>query len=232
MLRMLVSAYYVFFVGVLLPALCVRSYFRLKTGAPFPGKPRIFLQTLVMHALLFALAFFTWRAFDLPLLPPYAVAVKDLALGLVTLVVFVGCMYPLWKRKVAAKDERTYRIMPKSAGELRWWAAVSLSAGFVEEIVYRGVLFGILIYWLKNWWAAAILCALVFAVSHSIQGWKSAVIIFFISLAFQGMVYVNGTLYVAMAVHAIYDFIAGVAYMRLWKQVGPGSLPVQQPAPA
>jgi membrane protease YdiL (CAAX protease family) len=101
------------------------------------------------------------------------------------------------------------------------WIVISITAGFTEEIAYRGVLFGILFYWIPNWWVAALLCAVAFALGHAIQGAKSTLIIFGMSIVFQGLVWYTGTLYVAMVVHAIYDIIAGFAYLRLYKLTAP-----------
>jgi hypothetical protein len=50
----------------------------------------------------------------------------------------------------------------------------------------------------------------VFAVSHALQGWKSGAVIFLMALVFQGLVWLTGTLVVAMVVHAVYDISAGV----------------------
>jgi membrane protease YdiL (CAAX protease family) len=41
------------------------------------------------------------------------------------------------------------------------------------------------------------------------------------SIIFQGVVLFTGTLYVAMAAHALYDIIAGFAYVSLYKQTTP-----------
>jgi membrane protease YdiL (CAAX protease family) len=223
------AGYYVFFIGVFLPVLCVRSLYKLKAGARFPPKPTLRKQTFLVHGLTLLLAWFTWRSFGLPLFPSYSIQWKDAALGLGALVVLVCGMYPMWKSNAVRKRAQVYRNLPQAPGEMGLWIAVSLSAGFVEEIVYRGVLFGILMYWTRNWWAAAILCAVVFALSHVTQGWKSAAIIFFIAIAFHGIVRFTGTLYVAMVVHAIYDIIAGFAYLNLYKQTTPEAA---APAPA
>jgi membrane protease YdiL (CAAX protease family) len=215
------AIYYVFLICVLLPGLCVYSYFKLKAGAPFPSKPAMRKQALGLHAFTFLLAWFTWRSFHLPFFPPYALRLKDAALGLATLIVFVIAMYPMWKSNALKKPERTYRIVPQSVGEMGSWIVVSLSAGFAEEIVYRGVLFSILMYRIQNWWVAALLCAVAFALGHAIQGWKATAIIFVMSVVFQGLVWFTGTLYVAMVVHASYDLIAGFAYLFLWKKTVP-----------
>lgn len=211
------AGYYVFLIGVFLPVLCVRSYFRLKAGARFPPKPALRKQTLIVHGILFFFAWFVWRSFGQQVFPPHAIQVKHVAFGIGVLIVFVCGMYPVWKSNAMRKRDRVYRNAPQASNEMPGWIAVSLSAGFVEEIAYRGVLFGILFYWIPNWWAAALLCAVAFALGHAIQGLKSTLIIFVMSVIFQGLVWYTGTLFVAMAVHAIYDLIAGFAYLRLYK---------------
>jgi membrane protease YdiL (CAAX protease family) len=217
----LAAGIYVALIGVGLPVLCVRSYFKLKEGARFPPKPALRQQTLIMHAMTLLLALFTWRSFGLPNFPHYSIQPKDAAAGIGMLIVLVCVMYPRWKSNAVHKRAEVYRNLPQAPNEMGMWIFISLSAGFVEEIVYRGVLFGVLFYSLGIWWAAAILCAVSFALAHVTQGWKSAAIIFFFSVAFQGLVWFTGTLYVAMAVHALYDIIAGFAYMRLYKLTVP-----------
>jgi membrane protease YdiL (CAAX protease family) len=224
------ATFYVCFIGILLPVLCVRSYYKLKAGAPFPPKKVFRLTTLFMHALMFFLAFATWRSFGLPMFPRAAIGLREIGYGLVVLVVFLAFMLPQWKKKAMSNPQKTYRTMPQTTGELGPWAVISLSAGFVEEITYRGVLFGILYDWLDNWWMATLLCALAFALGHSIQGLKNIVIIFVMSVIFQRLVYYTDTLYVAMVVHAVYDFIAGFTYLYFWNHGAKERMEATQPA--
>jgi membrane protease YdiL (CAAX protease family) len=215
------AAFYVLLVGILLPVLCVRSYFKLKAGARFPPKSAFHKQTLIMLGFFFLLAWFVWRSFGLPVFPPYPIRIKDVAAAAGVLLVLVCAMYPWWKFKATHDREQVYRRLPQASSEMGWWIAVSFAAGFSEEIVYRGVLFGILVYRIENWWIAAVLCALAFALAHAIQGWKGALIVFAVALVFQGLVRFTGTLYIAMAVHASYDIIAGFAYLHLYKKTTP-----------
>ena len=225
------AIYYVFFIGVLIPALSIRSAIKLKAGAPFPRKIVYRISTLTMHGLMFLSAFVTWRSFGLPMFPPASIGLKEAGYGLGTLIFFLAVMVPMWRKKAMLNPSGAYRSMPQTTGEMGVWAAISLSAGFVEEITYRGLLFGILDYWLHNWWAAAILCAVSFGIGHAIQGWKSGAIVFVISVVMQGLVYVTGTLYVAMVVHAVYDFIAGAVYLYYWNHGAKDRMPAA-PSPA
>jgi membrane protease YdiL (CAAX protease family) len=230
------AIFYVSFIGVLFPVECVRSYYKLKTGAPFPSKTVYRLSTLFMHVMTLLLAILTWRmtwrSFHLPIFARATIGWKEIGYGFATLILFVAVMVPMWKKYAMTKPGGVYRTMPQTSSDLGFWTVIALSAGFVEEIVYRGVLFGILNYWLHNWWASAILCAVSFALGHAIQGWKSTGIIFAIAMIFQGLVYLTGTLYVAMVVHAVFDFIAGSAYLYFWHHGAKERMPAAPASPA
>ncbi|SRR5258707_4380608 len=216
----LIAAYYVVLVGVFFPAVCIRALYKLKAGAPFPPKPVVRKQTLIMHGLTFLLAWLTWRSFRLPLFPPYAIQWKHAAVGVAILMMFVSGAYPLWKKMAVTNRVSVYRNMPQAPNEMSLWILMSISAGFAEEIVYRGVLFGILMHWMHRWWTAALLCAVIFAVSHAFQGWLSVLVILVIAIVFQGLVWYTGTLYVAMVVHAVFDCISGLTYNGKWRARG------------
>ena len=93
-------------------------------------------------------------------------------------------------------------------------------AGVSEEITWRGVQTALLINLTGHLWIAAIVCSISFGLGHSNQGWKSAVIIVCFALGFHALVWLSGSLYVAMAVHVAYDITAGITYGRLGKEFG------------
>jgi hypothetical protein len=66
-----------------------------------------------------------------------------------------------------------------------------------------------------------------------IQGWRSAAVILVFALGFHALVWLSGSLYVAMAVHIAYDVTAGISYGRLGRELGyqldPGESPVPVP---
>jgi hypothetical protein len=53
-----------------------------------------------------------------------------------------------------------------------------------------------------------------------VQGWKSSAIIVFFALGFHALVWLSGSLYVAMVVHTAYDITAGLTYGRLGRKLG------------
>ncbi len=86
--------------------------------------------------------------------------------------------------------------------------ATIVVASVAEEAAYRGVGFAILWYALGNGWVAAVLCAVAFALAHTVQGWRSAGWVFLIGLVMQGLAVLAGTLVLAMLVHLLYDLVA------------------------
>jgi membrane protease YdiL (CAAX protease family) len=97
---------------------------------------------------------------------------------------------------------------------------VSLIAGIGEEITWRGVQMALVVALTGNYWLAIALCAISFALAHAGQGWQSAAIIVVFGLGFHLLVWLAGSLYVAMAVHLAYDLTAGISYGRLGKELG------------
>ena len=87
-------------------------------------------------------------------------------------------------------------------------------------MTYRGVMFILLSRLLGRPLPAALIASAVFGLSHILQGWKNAVIIGIVALAMHGLVIWSGSLYIAMAVHAIYDLVAGFTYGRLGERLG------------
>lgn len=80
--------------GVFLPALCVRSFYKIRAGAPFPHKNVFRRTTLFMHALMFLIAYFTWRSFHIPMFPRAAIGWKEIGYGFATLILFLVVMIP------------------------------------------------------------------------------------------------------------------------------------------
>ena len=110
--------------------------------------------------------------------------------------------------------------MPDTAQERAWWVLVSTLAGIGEEITWRGVQTALLAYLTGSFVAGAMLSATSFGVAHYMQGWKSAAIIAVFALGLQGVVWISGSLYIAMLVHVLYDITAGLTYGKLGRELG------------
>src|SRR5205085_2821900 len=107
----------------------------------------------------------TARRLHMPLFVRPNLRVQDTALGLLMLAATLGSVP--WRFRVAPPERRArlLKILPQKPSHLWLWAAVSLAAGIFEEVIYRGVMFGIINYW-TGWrrWPAVVFCTAVFAV--------------------------------------------------------------------
>ena len=154
-----------------------------------------------------------------------------LAAGLFMYVLAVTLMRPRWRKAVQKRARIVHLFMPQTTQERRWWIAVALLAGVSEEITWRGVQTPLAAAVVGSFWAGAVLSAASFGAGHLVQGMRSARVIVLFALGFQGLVWLSGSLYVAMAVHIAYDITAGLTYGKLARDLG-YDLASTSPAPA
>ena len=216
------GSYHLLVFGVLLPAMVVRNYRKLvgKT-MPWPDRMRHFQTTSLMLTLFTVLSLLVAKVewidlfrFDAARLP------QGLVAGVVMYAAAVLFMRPRWRKAVERRARVVHLFMPSNATERGWWVLVSFLAGIGEEITWRGVQTALLVALTGNYWIATALSAVSFGLAHYIQGWKSAAVITVFALGFQVVVFLSGSLYVAMAVHVAYDITAGLNYGRLGRQLG------------
>jgi len=110
------------------------------------------------------------------------------------------------------------RLAPHTRSELCWWVALSLSAGFCEEFIFRGYLIWVFRSLLGLWGAAA-LSVVVFALAHAYQGVKGILRTGIAGGLFTLVVLILGSLFPAMAVHALVDIGQGLVAWLVLRQV-------------
>jgi membrane protease YdiL (CAAX protease family) len=184
-------------------------------GASQRADPRftreaLFRSTLIVQLALLGFALITagrggWLADLFP--RPHASGLS-ITISIAALMVALGTLPWRWRTKTPAQQRRLYTIVPHGMREPVRWILLCLMAGVGEEIVYRGVLFGIWHWWTGMWWAAAVISAIAFGFAHMVQGLRSGLLITILALGMQGLVNLTGDLYHAMAVHFIYDLVA------------------------
>jgi hypothetical protein len=156
----------------------------------------------------------------LELFPRPELGWKEPVLALAFLVPALGTLPLRWRWKPLDQRRRSLWLYPRGPRDMMRWAIVSLLAGTIEEIVYRGTLLQLWQRVLGSWWPAMLACALVFAVAHFVQGWRAMLVILAFGAGFHAIVRITGNLYTAMFVHVVYDFSAGIVLMRLARADG------------
>jgi membrane protease YdiL (CAAX protease family) len=207
--------------GVMLPLVVVRNARRIAARIlPLPDRIVHFRSTAFTLVSLAVGSFAAARAERIELFPREAPKPWGILAGLMMLVATIGIMRPLWRRAVEQKARVVHLFMADTWHERGWWLAVSFAAGIGEEITWRGVQTALLAPLVGSYWIAGLLSAISFALAHWVQGWRSAAGIFLFALGFQAIVLISGSLYVAMAVHVLYDVACGLAYGRYGRALG------------
>jgi len=103
-------------------------------------------------------------------------------------------------------------LLPRNGNELNRFYVVSLTAGVVEEVVWRGFFIWYLSQFLPLW-TAALVSAIGFGVAHAYQGWSHVPKIVLVGAAFVLLFLMSGSLWLPMTFHALVDICQGrVAY--------------------
>jgi len=200
---------HLFWFGVFLPLLYVRSARKLSTR-DYPPRLKQFCLVILSLSSFVAISIQVAHAEYIDLWAKPNDWPKTLLIGAAALMAMIASMATGWRRDVEKRKWILYYFMPRTPMEKVFWAGVSLFAGFGEEMVYSGVMFSLLWIMLDSRLAAVLIVAVVFAISHSAQGWESMLVIFAFSLCFQAIYYLTGSLYPGMVVHFLYDLTAGM----------------------
>jgi membrane protease YdiL (CAAX protease family) len=213
------GTYHLVFFGVFIPYAAIKSS-RVIGTKPLPPKVKFLISQIFTLLVFFAISALVERKEWITLFPAEMPGPTFLLLGAAVLVAMVTLMRPMWRKRVEQRGRKLWLFMPRTPRERALWIGCSIAAGISEEVTYRGVMFGLLWRLTDSAWAAALIAALVFSVSHFLQGWTSMSIIFGIALTFQMLAWFTGSLYVGMAVHALYDIAAGLSYGWFGEKLG------------
>jgi membrane protease YdiL (CAAX protease family) len=138
----------------------------------------------------------------------------DILLGLLLLAAWLAVEYAFDRVFGSATPAGVQPLLVRHAADIPLWILLALSAGFVEELVFRGYLqrqFGAL---LASRWAGVIAQAVFFGVTHGYQGALPVLKIALFGLMFGAAALVRRSLVPGMAAHAAVDVIGGLAAFR------------------
>ena len=100
-------------------------------------------------------------------------------------------------------------VLPHTLGERAVFFALSATAGFCEEVLYRGFLIGYLTPWLGTW-GAALASSAVFGLGHAYQGAAGVAKTAALGFAAAVIYVVSGSLWPAVALHVVMDVQGGI----------------------
>jgi len=101
-------------------------------------------------------------------------------------------------------------FLPRRPVEMGLWVLLSLSAGFCEELIFRGYFMRQFAAWTRSRWIGLLLQALLFGVSHGYQGVAACIRITVFGVLFGLMAMWRRSLRPGMMAHALTDILGGI----------------------
>lgn len=202
---------------------------RIEAGIPV-NRGHLYVQTIVGQWVLFALAVILWETTDRAWtelgirfeLNDYAVIGAVLTAAGITFLA-------LQLRQVAtASNAQIQRIrstfgeltllVPQNGSELAGFNVLSITAGIVEETLWRGFLIWYLGH-VMPLGIAALVSAAGFGVAHSYQGVTNIPRVILVGAVFSGIYVLTGSLLMPIVLHAAVDLLQGrMAYEVLQRK--------------
>jgi hypothetical protein len=114
-------------------------------------------------------------------------------------------------------------IIPHNGNELARFYGLSITAGIVEEILWRGFL----IWYLDQFmplWAAALVSTIGFGLAHAYQGLAHLPQLTAVGAAFAGLYLLTGSIWLPVILHAAVDILQGrLAYDVIYRSLTGGN---------
>lgn len=215
--------FFVLLFAVLYPilgAIGFRRFMRRVRAGIRPQRRTLYRNTTLSHWLLLAAALAVWAVSGRPW--------ATLGLGLdvdrgffagAVLTILAIAVLILQQRSVAGADRQTAArirerfgnlevLLPRTRAELSRFYWLSVTAGVVEEILWRGFLLWYLASLLPLWLAAVIGTA-GFGLAHGYQGLRQLPMVTLVGGAFVVLYLLTGSVWLPIVLHAAVDMIQG-----------------------
>lgn len=207
-------------------AFAYRRYIaRITAGEP-SNRIHLYTQTLVLEWVALAVLAIAWYllsrpAADLGFVAPGG---PNFWLGAGALVLVTAFLIVTWRRtiRMSATDKAKHReslgslvhFLPQTKRDYRHFVGVSITAGIVEEILYRGFAFWYLSQFMPVW-AVIIVSAVAFGLGHSYQGAAGIARVTLVGLAFGVFYVLTGSIWLPILAHAALDILQGASLVEI-----------------
>ena len=193
------------------------------TGAGVSSRVPLYLSIAVGE---WALVYYVWvalkhRSLSLrELIRPRGSTVRAWAIDLLIAGVFWGAARIVLlgvgsALGISTRPQSVQTLLPRTTPEIVTFLFLAVTAGFCEEVVYRGYLQRQFTVLLRNPWLAIVAQALIFGLSHAYQGIRLVAVIFVYGTLFGLLAALAKSLRPGILAHAWQDIFSGVLSMRL-----------------
>lgn len=190
---------------------------------------RLYARTMALHWLMLAVLGAGWVALGRPAAALGFTAPSGLGfwVGAGAVLLLVAVLVHAWRSaRGMGEEERAKQVtalgklssfLPRTEREYRSFAWLSLTAGIVEEIAYRGFLVWYFAGFLPLWASVAASSA-IFGLGHIYQGPAAALRTGLVGLVFAVLYVVSGSIWLPILAHAAVDLLQGAMVFELLRR--------------
>ena len=211
---------------------------RVKAGEA-PNRIKLYRETMALEWTAFVVLVSAWYLLGRPLADLGYVAPGGAGFwaGSAFVAAFSAYLLLSWRQaKQMTSEEKEGHIasfgkmqhfLPQNDKELRSITVVSITAGIVEETIYRGFVLWYLFTYMPVW-AAVLVSAIAFGLGHSYQGKGGVARVKEIGLVFGALYIFTGSIWVPIVGHILLDALQALSIVEVFRK-DTGS-PATQPA--
>jgi membrane protease YdiL (CAAX protease family) len=107
-------------------------------------------------------------------------------------------------------EKRIGSMLPQGKSEIAMWLLLCVTAGFCEEVIFRGYFQKQFAIVLNSAWAGIVVQGLIFGGSHAYEGWQKMIQIAVFGCLFGALAYWRKSLRPGMMTHFAQDSVAGL----------------------
>lgn len=205
---------------------------QIESGQP-ANRTKLYRQTLILEWLALAVLAAAWYFLSRPVsnlgfVTPGGVRFY---VGIILLAPLCGFLAYQWRlAKKMTADQKTKQIealgdlvhmLPRNQREYRQFFRLSITAGIVEEIIYRGFV----IWYLSQFvplWLAIIASSVIFGLGHSYQGVAGMARTGLVGLGSGALYVFTGSIWLPIIGHALVDILQGRTLVEILRDRGEG----------
>lgn len=204
----------------------LRRYLRQIEAGEAPDRAKFYLQTVIIEWLAFAGLAAIWFYYDRSLtsLGFTQPGGTGFWIGAALLLLGIGFLVRTLRSVKSITDEERLEhresfghlvhFLPHTRRDLRTFYGVSLTAGIVEETIYRGFVLWYLTQ-LMPIWAAVVVSAIFFGLAHGYQGANGVVRVGLVGLAFGAFFVLTGSIWLPIIGHVLLDALQGATTFEI-----------------
>ncbi|MBT8098088.1 MAG: CPBP family intramembrane metalloprotease [Gammaproteobacteria bacterium] len=201
---------------------------RVEAGEP-ADRIKLYRQALIIEWVAFGVLALTWYLLgrpvaDLGYVTPGGVGFWVGAAFIAAVSTYLLLSWRQSKHLTAKQKEphiasfgKLQHFMPHSDQDYRHFAALSVTAGIVEETLYRGFVIWYLLQFMPAWAAVAV-SAIAFGLGHSYQGTGGVLRVTAVGLVAGALYLLTGSIWVPIVGHILLDALQGLSIVEILRK--------------